>query len=112
MSKITVKEYATYNKLSVQSVYKRIKSGKLEVQKVGNTMYIVVEDSIDYEKRFNELQLEHKALKDRYEAQKELILILKEDRQLFTRLIEHKKTIEQPTTKEKSKKKKKKKKDK
>ena len=44
MSKLTVKQYATINGITVQSVYKRVKTGSLETVEVGNTKYIVVDD--------------------------------------------------------------------
>ena len=116
MSRLSVKEYATLNNISVQSVYKKIKSGILEAHTINNTKYIIIEDKIDYEKKFNDLQLKYEALQKEMEVQKEIISILKEDRKLFTHLIEYKKEVKQLTTndkkksnKEKDKKKKKKK---
>ena len=112
MSRITVKEYATINKVSVQNVYKHIKNGTLEAHTINNTKYIIIQDKVDYEKKFNDLQLRYDSLKDKFDAQKELITILKEDRKLFSGLIEYRKEVEQVTTKEEKKKKKKKKKNK
>ena len=113
MSKLTVKEYATINQVSVQSVYKHIKNGTLDVHTINNTKYIIIQDKLDYEKKFNDLQLKYDLLKERFDDQKELISILKEDRNIYRGLIEYKKEVEQLTTKkEKKKKKKNKKKDK
>jgi len=112
MSKLTIKEYAILNKVSVQSVYKKIKDQKLEAQTLNNIKYIIIKDEIDYEKRFNELQVEYNYLKEKNESQKELINILKEDRKLFSNLIEYRKEVEQPLTKKEKKSKKKKKKNK
>ena len=107
MSKLTVKEYATINQVSVQNVYKHIKNGTLESHTINNTKYIIIQDKLDYEKKFNELQLKYDSLKEKFESQKELIYILKEDRKLFSGLIEYRKEVEEVTTKKKKKKKKK-----
>ncbi len=106
MSRLTVKEYATIHKTSVQNVYKHIKNGTIEVQTINNTKYIIIEDKINYEKKFSDLQLKYDNLKDKFESQKELIFILKEDRKLFSGLIEYRKEVEEVTTKKKKKKKK------
>lgn len=105
MSKLTVKEYATLNKVSVQSVYKHIKNGTLEAHTINNTKYIIIKDKINYENKFNELQLKYDTLKEKYDTQKELIAILKEDRKLFSGLIEYKRKVEQVSTKKEKKKK-------
>jgi len=110
MSKLSVKQYAEIQSVTVQYVYKQIKLGNLEVQEIDNKKYIIIEDKIDYEKKFNELQLKYDLLKEKLQDKEEIILYLKEDRKLFTHLIEHKKEVEQTTTKKDKKKKKKKKK--
>jgi len=110
MSKMTVKEFATLNKISVQSVYKRIKNGSIKTIIIGNIKYIIIEDKINYEQKFNNLQLKYDNLIEKLKAKEELIFILKEDRKLFNNLIEYKKEVEQVTTKKEKKKKKKKKK--
>ncbi|MDQ1282182.1 MAG: hypothetical protein QG630_533 [Patescibacteria group bacterium] len=107
MSRLTVKEYATIHKTSVQNVYKHIKSGTLEAHTIDNIKYIIIKDEIDYEKKFNDLQHKYEILNNEFEAQKELINILKEDRKLFSSLIEYRKEVEEVTTKKKKKKKKK-----
>lgn len=105
MSRLTVKEYATIHKTSVQNVYKHIKSGSLEAHTIDNVKYIIIDDLIDYEKKFNDLQQKYEVLKKENEAQKELIELLKEDRKLFQNLIEYKKEIEQVTNEKRKKKK-------
>jgi len=110
MSRMTVKEYATINNVSVQSVYKHIKNGTLEAHTIDNIKYIIIQDKINYEQKFNDLQLKYDILKDKFDSQKELINILKEDRKLFSGLIEYRKEVEEVTTKKEKKKKKKKKK--
>ncbi len=107
---MTVKEFATLNKISVQSVYKRIKNGSIKTIIIGNIKYIIIEDKINYEQKFNNLQLKYDNLIEKLKAKEELIFILKEDRKLFNNLIEYKKEVEQVTTKKEKKKKKKKKK--
>lgn len=107
MSKLTVKQYATIHKTSVQNVYKHIKSGALEAHTIDNIKYIIIKDEIDYEKKFNDLNQKYEILEKENEAQKELIQLLKEDRKLFSNLIEYKKEVEHLTTKKKKKKKKK-----
>ena len=109
MSKLTVREYAKINQVSVQYVYKQIKLGTIEVQEIDNKKYIIIEDKLDYEKKFNELQLKYDLLKEKLEAKEEVIYILKEDRKLFSNLIEYKPKVKKESTKEKKKKKKKKK---
>lgn len=107
MSRLTVKEYATIHKTSVQNVYKHIKNGTLEAHTIDNIKYIIIKDEIDYEKKFNDLQHKFEILSNEFETQKELLNILKEDRKLFSNLIEYKKEVEHLTTKKKKKKKKK-----
>ena len=87
MSKLTVKEYATLNKVSVQSVYKRINSGKLEYIDFKGTKYIVINDSIDYEKKFNDLQLKYNSILEILEVKNELIEQLKGKQRLFNLLL-------------------------
>ena len=108
MSRLSVKEYATLNKLSVQSVYKKIKNGTLEAHTINNTKYIIIDDVIDYEKKFNELQLKYEFLKEKLAMKEEVIQDLKTTRNLFNSLIEYKEKVKQPTTKDKKKSKKKK----
>lgn len=108
MSKLSVRQYAELQGVTVQYVYKQIKNGNIEVQEIDNKKYIVMEDKIDYEKKFNELQFKYELLKEKLQVKEEMILYLKEDRKLFTHLIEHKKEVEQHTTKKDKKKKKKK----
>ena len=110
MSRMTVKEYATINKVSVQSVYKHIKNGNIETHTIDNIKYIIIQDKINFEQKFNDLQLKYDNLIEKLKAKEELIFILKEDRKLFSGLIEYKKEVEQVTTKKEKKKKKKKKK--
>jgi len=112
MSKLTIKEYATLNQVSVQSVYKKIKDQKLEALTINNIKYIVIKDEINYEKRFNELKLEYRILEEKLKIKEEIIYELKESRKLFNSLIEYKKEIEEVTTKKEKKSKKKKKKNK
>jgi hypothetical protein len=106
MSRLTVKEYATINKTSVQNVYKHIKNGNINTHTIDNIKYIIIDDEIDYEKKFNELQLKYEKLKDKLENKKEVIEILKEDRKIFTKLITYQPKVEKKE-KKKSKKKKK-----
>ena len=115
MSKLTVKEYATLNNVSVQSVYKKIKNGRLEHIEVGGTKYIVIDDEIDYEKKFNELQLKYDALLEVLEVKNELIEQLKDKQRLFNLLLpkpDNTGNKEIKDNKQKNKKKSKKKKDK
>ncbi len=115
MSRLTVKEYATLNNISVQSVYKRINNGKLEHIEVGGTKYIVIDDEIDYEKKFNELQLKYDALLEVLEVKNELIEQLKDKQRLFNLLLPKPNSMNEKDIKEskqKNKKKSKKKKDK
>ena len=78
MSKLTVKEYATINRISVQSVYKRINNGNLEVREINNTKYIIINDLIDYEKKYNELKLRYELLEEKLKLKDEIINELKE----------------------------------
>jgi hypothetical protein len=87
MSKLTVKEFATIHNISVQSVYKRIQSGSLECREINNTKYIIINDLIDYEKKFNDLQHEYNTLKAILELKEELIQELKANKQLFNMLL-------------------------
>jgi len=87
MSKLTVKEFATINKVSVQSVYKRINSGKLETLEVAGVKYIIIDDLIDYEKKFNDLQLKYNSILDILEVKNELIEQLKDKQRLFNLLL-------------------------
>ena len=48
MSKLTVKDYADINKVSVQSVYKKIKEFKLECREIKGIKYIIIDDEINY----------------------------------------------------------------
>lgn len=100
MSKLTVKEFATINKISVQSVYKRINSGALEVREVNNIKYIIINDSIDYEKMFNELKLKYQLLEEKIKFKEEIIEELKDKQRLFNLLL-----TAPPTEKKKKKKK-------
>ncbi len=106
MSKLSVKEYATINRVSVQSVYKHIKNGNINAQTIDNTKYIIIEDKIDYEKKFNDLTQKYEILKSKLDVKEELIYILKEDRKLFSGLIEYRKEVEPLNQKEEKKKKK------
>lgn len=108
MSKLTVRQYAELQGVTVQYVYKQIKNGNIEVQEIDNKKYIVIEEKVDYEKKFNELQLKYDLLKERLQDKEEMILYLKEDKKIFTHLIEYKKEVEHTTTKKDKKKKKKK----
>ena len=101
MSKLTVKEYATINRISVQSVYKRINSGNLEAREINNTKYIIINDLIDYEKKYNELKLRYELLEEKLKLKDEIINELKENQRIFNLLL---------TAPKKKKKKKKKKK--
>ena len=82
MSKLTVKEYATIHSVSVQSIYKRIKSGSLAVEEINNIKYIIINDEPDYKKELYELKLERDTLKQLLEAKQETIDVLK-DKQLL-----------------------------
>ncbi len=106
MSKITVKEYATINKVSVQSVYKHIKNGNINAQTIDNTKYIIIEDKIDYEKKFNDLTQKYEILNDRLKAKEEIIQILKENNTFLDKFIEYRKEVEPLNQKKKKKKKK------
>ena len=108
MSKLTVKQYATIHKTSVQNVYKHIKSGTLEAHTIDNVKYIIIEDEINFEKKFNDLQQKYELLTKDYESKLAMIEILMEDRKIFGSLIEYRKVDEVFTTIEKKKKKKKK----
>lgn len=87
MSKLTVKEYSTLNNISVQSVYKRIQSGSLECREINNIKYIFVDDLIDYEKKFNDLQVHYNALKEVLVLKDEIINELKDKQRLFNMLL-------------------------
>lgn len=87
MSKLTIKEYSTINGVSVQSVYKRIQSGSLECREINNTKYIIINDLIDYEKKFNDLQHEYNTLKAVLEVKEELIQEFKANQRLFNMLL-------------------------
>ena len=107
MSKLTVKEYADIHRVSVQSVYKKIKEFKLESREIKGVKYIIIDDEINYEKKFNELQLKFDSLKDRFEMQKEMINILKNESQMFYNLLPKPKKSKKDKKKSKKKKKKK-----
>ncbi len=87
MSKLTVKEYATINRISVQSVYKRINNGNLEVREINNTKYIIINDLIDYEKKYNELKLRYELLEEKLKLKDEIINELKENQRIFNLLL-------------------------
>lgn len=111
MSKLTVKEYADIHKVSVQSLYKKIKENKLECQEIKGIKYIIINDEIDYEKKFNELQLKYDSLIDRFELQKDMIRLLKREAKYFYNILPKPKKKDSEEFKEiKLKKKKKKKK--
>lgn len=106
MSRMTVKEFATINNISVQSVYKRINSGNLECREIQGTKYIIIDDLIDYEKKFNELQQEFNSLKEILKLKDELIDELKANKLLFNMLLPlHKEKPEKKGYKEFKKKK-------
>ena len=112
MSRITVKEYASINKTSVQNVYKHIKNGNIVTQTIDNIKYIIIHDEIDYEKKFNDLQIKYEMLKNKLEAKEEIIYLLKEDRKLFsTLMISYQPKVDKKDKKKKKNKNKKKKKD-
>ena len=79
MAKLTVKEYSDIKGVSVQSIYKKIKENKLECQEIKSVKYIIIQDEINYEKKFKELQLKYDSLKDRFETKKEMIKILERE---------------------------------
>lgn len=118
MSKLTVKEFATLNKISVQSVYKRIHNGKLETIEISGIKYIVIDDEIDYERKFHDLQLKYNSLLAVLEVKNELIEQLKDKQKLFNILLpkstnkEEKELKESKLKKKKDKQEKKKKKNK
>ena len=87
MSKLTVKEYSNIHKISVQGVYKKIKENKLECQEIKGIKYIIIHDEINYEKKFNDLQLKYDTLKYNFELQKEMINILKNQSTMFYNLL-------------------------
>lgn len=87
MSKLTVKEYANINRISVQSVYKRINNGNLEVREINNTKYIIINDLIDYEKKYNELKLRYELLEEKLKLKDEIINELKENQRIFNLLL-------------------------
>ena len=45
MKKVTVKEYATLEDIGVTTVYRYIKSGKLQSEKVNGNTYIVLDEN-------------------------------------------------------------------
>lgn len=106
MSKLTVKEYATLNNVTVQSVYKKLSNGSLEYREINNVKYIIIEDEIDYEKKFNDLQVKYDSLLEILKMKDELLDELKDKQRLFNML------LPAPEKKEKKNKKKKSKKDK
>ena len=106
MSRMTVKEYATINKTSVQNVYKHIKNGNIETHTIDNIKYIIIDDEIDYEKKFNELQLKYEILKSKLEAKKEIIEVLKNNQSILDKFITYQPKVKK-NKKEKGKKKKK-----
>jgi len=110
MSKLTVKEYATINKTSVQNVYKHIKNGNITTHTIDNIKYIIIDDEIDYEKKFNDLQSKYERLKDKLENKKEIIQILKEERSFLNKFITYQPKVEKKNKKKKKNKDKKKKK--
>jgi hypothetical protein len=87
MSKLTVKEYSTIHNISVQSVYKRINSGNLEIREINNIKYIIIDDLIDYEKKFNDLQVQYNSLKEILFLKDEIINELKDKQRLFNLLL-------------------------
>lgn len=87
MSKLTVKQFATINKVSVQSVYKRLKNGSLEHIEIDNTKYIVIDDEIDFEKKYNDLQLKYNHLLEVNQMQLLLIEQFKDEKKLFGMLL-------------------------
>jgi hypothetical protein len=109
MSRIKVKDYATLNNITVQSVYKRINKGDLEVQEIDKIKYIIIDDLIDFEKKFNELQLKYNGLIEVNELQLQLIQQFKDEKKLFGMLLEKPKNMEYLEVKEIKPKKKKKK---
>ena len=109
MSKLTVKEYANIRGVSVQSVYKKIKESQLECQEIKGIKYIIIQDEINYEKKFNELQLRHESLKDSFDILHEMVKILKiESKRYYNLLPKPKKSKSEKPKKHKKKKKKKK----
>lgn len=106
MSKLTVKEYSIINKVSVQSVYKHIKNGNIDAQTIDNTKYIIIEDKIDYERKFNDLTQKYDRLNDKLRAKEELIEVLKENNTFLDKFIEYRKEVEPLNQKKKKKKKK------
>ena len=87
MSKLTVKEYSDIRNVSVQSVYKKIKENKLECQEIKGIKYIIIKDEINYEKKFNDLQLKYESLKDRFDILKEMVKILKLESKRYYNLL-------------------------
>ena len=106
MSKLTVKEYAKINKISVQSVYKHIKLGNINSHTINNTKYIIIEDEIDFEKKFNDLTQKYEILNDKLKAKEEIIQILKDNNSFLDKFIGYKKEVERLDQKKKKKKKK------
>jgi len=106
MSRLTVKEYATINKTSVQNVYKHIKNGNIVTQIINNTKYIIIDDEINYEKKFNDLTQKYEKLKNKLEAKEEIIQVLKDNRSFLDKFITYQQNIK-PKKKNKKKKKKK-----
>lgn len=88
MSRIKVKDYATLNNITVQSVYKRINKGDLEVQEIDKIKYIIIDDLIDFEKKFNDLQLRYNHILEVNCMQLELIQQFKDEKKLFGMLLE------------------------
>ena len=88
MSRIKVKDYATLNNITVQSVYKRINKGDLEVQEIDKIKYIIIDDLIDFEQKFNDLQLQYNHILEINSMQLELIQQFKDEKKLFGMLLQ------------------------
>lgn len=77
MSKLSVKQYSVLNGVSVQTVYKHIRKGLLETTEVDGIKYIIIQDSIDFEKMYNDIKLKHESTLELWQTKNELIESLK-----------------------------------
>ncbi len=82
MSKLTVKQYANIHKITPQAVYSRVNRGDLQVEEIDGVKYIIIDDTPDFEKMFNELKRENEWIKRENEWLKERVNELKEQLQM------------------------------
>jgi len=99
MSKLTVRQYAELQGVTVQYIYKQIKNGFIDVQEIDNKKYIIIDEKIDYEKKFNELEHKYELLKQELKGKEELIKSLEFNQTFLNRFIEYNKEVETISTK-------------